>query len=163
MKKHKILLTCYDFDKKEPYFDEVIGVYNSKVEAENVMFGCVLGELECLNGINADDTFPERRFIATTADEDYDVIINAWDGPDYRPVTGYNVMPQTELLDMLNNMLKKTHGEHITVHVKHYIDANGRTKYYYTSKKYGHSIDFDTAVTAYYEADIYLHGVGELW
>lgn len=163
MAKHKILLTCYDFDEKEPYFDEVIGVYNSKMEAENVMLSCVLDELECLNGINSDDTFPERRFIASKEFEDYDVMINAWDGPDYRHVTGYNVILQTELLEMLNSMLRKTHGEHITVKVKHHLDADGHTKYYYTSKRYGHSIDFSMAVTAYYEANTYLHGVGELW
>jgi hypothetical protein len=163
MTKHKIFLTCYDFDKKQPYFDEVAGVFRSKMEAENTMFHLAIDELACLNGITEDESFPERRFIATTEDEDYDLVINAWDGPDYRPVTCYNIMSEAKLLKMLNNMLRERHGKHITVKIKHYVDDDGTTKYYYTSRKYGDSIAFDMAVTAYYEANTYLNGVGELW
>ena len=163
MGKYKILLTCYDFDKKEPYLDEVAGVYATNTRARCEMLHCVLDELECLNGIMDGDIFPERRFISTMADENHDVVINAWDGPDYRPVTCYDVITQTKLLKKLNNMLRETHGKRITVKLKHYIEDDGTTMYYYTSAKYGDSDAYRHAVDAYYEADNYLHGVGELW
>ena len=163
MAKYKIVLTCYDFDKKNPYFDEVIGTYTSEIKAKYEMFHCVLDELTSLNGIMADDTFPELRFIATTEDEHHDVVIDAWDGPDYRPVTCYDVMPQRELLAMLNEMLRANHGEHITVRVKSYVDDDGTDRYYYTSRKYGNSRAFDRATVAYAEADNYLRGVGVIY
>jgi hypothetical protein len=123
----------------------------------------VLDELASLNGIMEDDEFPERRFIATMEDEDHDVVINCWDGPDYRPVTCYDVMAQKELLEKLNEMLREHYGQRITVKVKSYVDGDGVDKYYYTSRKYGDSVAFDRATTAYTEANIYLNGVGELW
>lgn len=89
---YKIVLTCYDFDKSEPYKDEIQGVFTSRMNAEIVMLDCVLDELQSLNGINEEDEFPERRFIATREDEKHDVVINAWDGPDYRPVTCYDIV-----------------------------------------------------------------------
>lgn len=92
MIKYKINMTCHDFENSEPYFDEVNGEFGSKMEAELAMLRCVLDELQSLNGIMEDDTFSERRFIATIEDEDHDVVINAWDGPDYRPVTCYDIV-----------------------------------------------------------------------
>ena len=92
MIQYKILLTCYDFDKKEPYIDELSSRYDSVIKAENAMYVCVLDELASLNGIMENDEFPERRFIATTEDTDHDVVINCWDGPDYRPVTCYDIV-----------------------------------------------------------------------
>ena len=163
MGKYKILLTCYDFDKQEPYLDEVTGVYATELRARYEMLHCVLDELESLNGIMDGDTFPERRFISTMEDEEHDVVVNAWDGPDYRPVTCYDVLAQTTLLKKLNKMLKETHGKHIAVKIEHYIKDDGRTMYYYTSAKYGNSDAYSRAVDAYYGADKYLRGVGEIW
>lgn len=89
---YKIVLSSYDFDKSESYKDEVKGVFTSKMNAEIVMLDCVFDELQSLNGILENDAFPERRFIATREDEEHDVVINAWDGPDYRPVTCYDIV-----------------------------------------------------------------------
>ena len=161
--KYKILLTCYDFDRNEPYLDEVIGVDSTETKARYEMMRCVIDELQDLNGILEDGTFPERRFIATMEDEEHDVVINAWDGPDYRPVTCYDIITQTELLKKLNGMLRERHGQHITVKIKSHTNDNGIVTYYFTSRKYGNSVDFRTAVDAYCEANIYLNGVGEIW
>lgn len=161
--KYKILLTCYDFDKKEPYFDEVIGVYNSKIEAENVMFNCVLDELQCLNGIMEDDTFPERRFIAATESEDFDIVVHAWDGPDYRPVTCYKIMEVDGLVEFFNAKLRNAYGQEITVQIDAYEEDDGSVWFYYTSSRYGDSDAFHTAIQAYDAAGLYLSYVGELW
>lgn len=160
MGKYKILLTCYDFDKKEPYLDEVTGVFATELRARYEMLSCVLDELTSLNGIMEDDTFPERRFISTMENKYHDIVVNAWDGPDYRHVTCYDVITQTKLLKKLNSMLRETHGKRITVKLKSYIDDDGSTMYYYTSAKYGDSDAYRRAIDAYYEADGYLHGVG---
>ena len=163
MGKYKILLTCYDFGNSKPYLDEVTGVFTTYTRARCEMLHCVLDELESLNGIMEDDTFPERRFISTMENEHHDVVINAWDGPDYSPVTCYNVMTQANLLKKLNKMLKERHGYHITVKLKCCIDDNGNTQYYFTSRQYGDGDTFDRAVDAYYDADDYLCGIGEIY
>lgn len=164
MKKYKILLTCYDFDEPMPYFDEVIGVFNSKLEAEKIMLECAIGEMENLCGIlDEDGAFPELRFVPTMQDEEYNLVINAWDGPDYRPVTGYNVMSVNELLEFFNAKLRNTHGDKITVRLYSYEEDDGNIWFYYTSEKHGESDAYLTANEAYHHADDYLRGVGELW
>lgn len=162
MTKYKIHMAFYDFENSEPYFDEVNGEFGSKMEAELAMLRCVLDELQSLNGIMEDDTFPERRFIATTEDEDHDVVINAWDGPDYRPVTCYKVMPVDELVEFFNAKLRKTYGHSITVQIHAYEEDDGSIWFYYTSVKYGESDTYKTANEAYSAANDYLRGVGEL-
>lgn len=99
MKKYKVLQVCYDFANKPPYYDELLETFDTKEKAECYMYQCVIDELESLNGISEDDTFPERRFIATRETEGYDVVINAWDGTDYRPVTCYKVLPTDEVAE----------------------------------------------------------------
>lgn len=60
-------------------------------------------------------------------------------------------------------MLRKTHGESITVYLKSVIDDDGEAYYYYVCAKYGESDNYDTPEEAYKEADDYLRGVGVLW
>lgn len=91
-KQYKIVLTCYDFDKPEPYTEELPSRYETPEQAKLSMHTLVLDELESLNSIDADGNFPERRFIANTEDQDHDIVINAWDGPDYRTVTCYDIV-----------------------------------------------------------------------
>ena len=67
------------------------------------------------------------------------------------------------MLNRYNDMLRKTHGENITVEIKSYIEDDDSEWYYYTSTKYGDSNAYETIEEAYKEADDYLHGVGELW
>ena len=160
MGKYKVLLTCYDFENTNPYLDEVTGVFPTSTRAICEMMHCVLDELTSLNGIMHGDTFPERRFISTMEDKNHDIVVNAWDGPDYRPVTCYDVITQAELLKNLNKMLKQRHGNNISVKIKHFIDDNGDTKYYFTSRQYGDGDTFDRSVDAYYDADDYLCGIG---
>lgn len=93
--KWKIVLTCYDFHKPEPYTEEMPSRYETPEKARLSMQTLVLDELASLNGIDADGNFPECRFIATTEDEKHNIVINAWDGPDYRPVTCYDVVKET--------------------------------------------------------------------
>lgn len=69
-------------------------------------------------------------------------------------------MTVKELLNKYNSMLKEKHGQRITVRIKKVPREN---KYYFTSRKYGESVAFDTIKEAYKEADCYLHGVGEWW
>ena len=64
------------------------------------------------------------------------------------------------MLDKYNAMLMETHGQHITVRIKKVPRKN---KYYFSSRKYGNSVEFDTIEEAYKEADCYLRGVGEWW
>jgi len=125
------------------------------------MLCCVIDELRSLNGILEDDTFPELRFIATMAEEDHDVIINAWDGPDYRPVTCYDVITVEEHVQSLNRQLKKTHGEKITVEIKSYIEDDDSVNYYYSSARLGDSKSFSRAVDAWSAADDYLRGLSD--
>lgn len=91
-KQYKLVLTCYDFHKPEPYTEELPHRYETPEKAKLSMQTLVLDELVSLNGIDANGNFPERRFIATTEDSDHDIVINAWDGPDYRPVTCYDIV-----------------------------------------------------------------------
>lgn len=69
-------------------------------------------------------------------------------------------MNKKEMLDKHNDMLRQTHGKYITVQIK---KVPKEDKYYFTSRKYGNSVAFNTIEEAYKEADIYLHGVGEWW
>lgn len=163
MAKYKVLQVCYDFANQPPYFDELSGTFNTKTEAENSMYHCVIDELVMLNGIMEDDTFPERRFVATKEDENYDIVVNAWDGPDYRPVTCYKVMSITELLEFFDAKLRKTFGENITVQLHAYEEDDGSIWFYYTSAKYGESDAYVTASEAYDMASNYLNGVGEIY
>ena len=105
MKKYKVLQVCYDFSNNLPYYDEVSEIFDTKEQAECSMYQCVIDELEALNGISENGDFPERRFIATRETEDYDVVINAWDGSDYRPVTCYKVLFIDELMEVKNGAL----------------------------------------------------------
>lgn len=91
-KQYKIVLTEYDFQEPEPYTEELPDRYETREQAQLAMSYLVMDELASLNGIDADGNFPERRFIATSEDTDHDIVINAWDGPDYRPVTCYNIV-----------------------------------------------------------------------
>lgn len=163
MSKYKVIYLCYDFEGIPPYFDEGYCTYPTRESAENSMFRSALCELEELNGILEDDTFPERRFISTLEDEEYDVVINCWDGPDYRHVTCYKVGSIEELLVFFNKKLRETHGSEITVHLESYEEDDGSIQFYYTSMKYGDSVAYSTVSEAYEEANRYLHNVGELW
>lgn len=69
-------------------------------------------------------------------------------------------MTQKEMLDKYNSMLRETHGQHITVKIK---KMPREDKYYFSSRKYGDSVAFNTIEEAYKEANCYLRGVGELW
>jgi hypothetical protein len=69
-------------------------------------------------------------------------------------------MTTKEILDKYNSMLREKHGQNITVKIK---KVPRETKYFFTSRKYGNSISFNTIEEAYKEADIYLCGVGEWW
>ena len=163
MEKYKVLQVCYDYDNEPPYFEELSCTSTVKSEAEVCMYACVIDELECLNGIGEDDTFPERRFIATTSGETYDVSVWAWDGPDYRPVSCYKVMTIDELVEFFNAKLRSIHGQDITVQIHSYEEDDGSIWFYYTSVKYGESDAYTTASAAYDEANTYLYGVGDLW
>lgn len=163
MKKYKILQKCYDFPNDPPYYDELSVTFPTKERAEINMYRCILDELELLNGIMEGDTFPERRFIATIECIYFDVVINAWDGPDYRPVTFYKVMEIDELVEFFNEKLRNRHGDKITVQIYSYEEDDGKICFYYTSSKYGDSDAFPTASEAYDSADEYLCGVGEIY
>ena len=163
MKKYKVIYLCYDFENEPPYFDEGPLEFPSREKAEISMLHSVIDELTGLNGIMEDGNFPERSFIATMEDEEYDVVINCWDGPDYRPVTCYKAASIPELLEFFNAKLRKTYGLNITVQLHAYEEDDGSIWFYYTSAKYGDSDAYPTASEAYHEADDYLRGVGELW
>ena len=156
MEKYKVLLLCYDFANKPPCFDELSFTSDLKVDTMVCMYQCVLDELESLNGIMENDTFPERRFIATMEDEDYDVVINCWDGPDYRPVTCYKVLSIDELLEFFNAKLRNEFGESITVKVCSYEEYDGITQFYYDTAYFGESNAYSTASEAYEMAASYL-------
>lgn len=149
-------MQCYDVDRKDPYPDEVQGAFDDVTYARYHMLCCVIDELRSLNGILEDDTFPELRFIATMEDTEHGVIIQAWDGPDYRPVTCYDVITVKEHLQNLNRKLKEIHGEHITVGVNAYLEDDGSIRYYYSSVQCGESDAFTRAVDAYEAANKYL-------
>lgn len=84
-------------------------------------------------------------------------------------VTGYMIVEFKEPIDendpvaKYNEMLRKTHGENITVQIRSYIEDDDSEWYYYTSARYGDSDAYETVKEAYEDADAYLHGVGELW
>lgn len=162
--KYKVLLTCHDFANKPSYFDESLDTFDTETEAENYMYHSAIDELESLCGIlDEDGAFPELRFVPTMQDEEYNLVINAWDGPDYRPVTCYKVMSVDELVEFFNAKLRKTHGQSVTVQIHTYEEDDGSIWFYYTSVKYGESDTYKTANEAYAAANDYLHGVGELW
>lgn len=69
-------------------------------------------------------------------------------------------MTTKEILDKYNSMLREKHGQNITVKIKKVPRVS---LYFFTSRKYGNSIAFNTIEEAYKEADIYLRGVGEYW
>lgn len=163
MARFKVIQLCYDFEDKPPYFDEGSWTHATREKAEISMLRSVIDELACLNGIMEDGNFPERSFIATMEDEEYDVVVNAWDGPDYRPVTCYKVLSVTDLLRFFNAKLRNKYGQKITVKLHSYEEDDGSIWFYYTSAKYGDSDAYPTASEAYHEADDYLRGVGELW
>ena len=156
MEMYKVLQVLYDFENDSPYFDELSGTFDTKEKAECSMYRCVIDELECLNGINENDTFPERIFIATMEMEDYNVVINAWDGPDYRPVTYYKVLSIDELVEFFNAKLREKHGDTITVKIRSYEEDDGSIWFYYDTARFGESNAFETASEAYDDADIYL-------
>ena len=163
MSKYKVLQVCYDFENRPPYFDELSQTHSSRDKAEIDMYKYVLDELDCLNGIMEGDAFPERRFIATIEDKEYDVVVNAWDGPDYRPVTCYKVITVDELVEFFNAKLRDDFGEDITVKICSYEECDGSTQFYYTTTRNGDIYGFETATQAYSDAGIYLSYVGELW
>lgn len=159
--KYVIVMQCYDVDRKNPYPDEVEEVFDDATYARYQMLCCVLDELDSLNGILEDGTFPELRFIATMEDEKHDVIIQAWDGPDYRPVTCYDMVSVEDLLLALNWELKKTHGDQISVEIKACTGDDGSINYYYSSARNGDSNSFTKATAAYISADAYLKSLSE--
>lgn len=89
---YKIVLTCFEYKETNPSTKELPIVFASETEAENALLRLVIDELSELNGITEDGSFPERRFIAMLDNEDHDAVINCWDGPDYMPVTYYDIV-----------------------------------------------------------------------
>ena len=51
-----------------------------------------MNELEDLCGIREDNTFSELRFVPTMVYDSHFLVINGWNGEDYRPVTVYDIL-----------------------------------------------------------------------
>lgn len=109
---YNIKLLCHDFENKPPYHDHIEGNFPTKEAAEATMLHAIIDELNSLNGINEDGTFPERRFTVQMEDETHDAVIICWDGEDYRPVTCYDIvetgkpaMTYQRAMELLNGII----------------------------------------------------------
>lgn len=85
---------------------------------------------------------------------------------DIRIVTGYSIVAAEpdEEIKKYNLMLRRTHGENITVEIKKYVEDDDSVRFYFTTAAFGDTNDtWDTAEEAYKEADSYLRVIGEFW
>lgn len=68
--------------------------FGSRLTAEHYALFCAIDDLEQLCSMMDDGTYPELRFVPTMGDEDYYIVINAWDGPNYQPVVTYKIVKE---------------------------------------------------------------------
>ena len=93
---YRIVLTCWDHEEKSPFCDRVANLFDSKESAQKALRSCVKDELEALNGRDIEDIdleYPSEfdRFKVIFDGDEFDAIIQFWDGDDYWPVTGYKI------------------------------------------------------------------------